>query len=153
MQPTIIPYNEKSFTPEEVDAGMVTEFIDFLLKQDKKTAELRDKNHKYTNINIVNDGYCTIVQYCEVFFEDKSSCFEFVNYDEHVAKVLDLPDNSTVLCWDEDDAKEMLDEWLKDNPGWKKNEWGHWYNEAENEAFRKLIEEQSSTNKSKPDIK
>lgn len=142
MKPMIIPYNEKTFTPEEVKAGMVVEFIDFLIKQDIKSAEVNERGSagSYTNINITNGGGdCVIVQWCEVLFNDDSPKFEFVNYDEHIGTVLELPDNSTVLCWDEDDAKETLDNFLKEHPYYKKNEYGHWYNENEQKEWENFI--------------
>ena len=134
-------FNEKAFTPEEVKAGMLTEFIDFLLKQDMKAAELRDADHKYTNINIINDGYCTIVQYCEVYFNLDDPCFEFVDEGEYVATVLELPDESTVLCWNKEDAQETLDEFLKDHPYYKKNQYGRWYNVNEQKEWEEWIKE------------
>jgi len=144
MKPMIIPYNEKTFTPEEVKAGMVIEFIDFLMKQDAKSNEIKDKkrssNYGYTNINIISsDGYYVTVQWCEVLFNDDSPKFEFVNEGETVATVLELPDNSTILCWDEDDAKETLDEFLKEHPYYKKNEYGHWYNENEQKEWEEWV--------------
>ena len=144
MKPMIIPYNEKTFTPEEVKAGMVGEFVDFLMKQDAKSNEIKDKkrssHYGYTNINIISgDGYNVTVQWCEVLFEDDSPKFEFVNEGETVATVLELPDNSTVLCWDEDDAKEFLGDFLKEHPYYKKNEYGHWYDENEQKAWEEWV--------------
>ena len=141
MKPMIIPYNEKAFTPEEVKAGMVGEFVDFLMKQDIKAAEVKERSHAggYTNINITSDSYCVIVQWCDVFFDDDSPKFEFVNEGEIVATVLELPDNSTVLCCDEDDAKEYLDDFLKEHPYYKKNEYGHWYDENEQKAWEEWV--------------
>ena len=141
----LIPYNEKAFTPKEVEAGMVTEFIDFLLKQDAKTAELRTKNHKYTNINIKHDGYCTIVQYCEVFFDEDDPCFEFVDEGEHVATVLVLPDNTTVLCWDQEDADETLKDFLKNHPYYVQNEYGRWYDTRESKQWEELMNQYEKT--------
>lgn len=142
MKSITIPYNEKTFTPEEVKAGMVVEFVDFLMKQDIKSNKVneRDSAGSYTNINITSEDSCYVtVQWCKVLFNDDSPKFEFVNYDEHVGTVLELPDNSTILCWDEDDAKETLDEFLKEHPYYKKNEYGHWYNENEQKAWEEWL--------------
>lgn len=141
MKPMMIPYNEKAFTPEEVKAGMVGEFVDFLVKQDAKSNEVKERSHTggYTNINITSDSYCVIVQWCEVFFDDDSPKFEFVDEGETVATVLELPDNSTVLCWDEDDAQEYLNEFLKEHPYYKKNEYGRWYDENEQKEWEEWI--------------
>ena len=147
MKPMIIPYNEKAFTPEEAKAGMVGEFVDFLVKQDAKSNEVKERSHTggYTNINIINDSYCVIVQWCDVFFNDDSPKFEFVNEGETVATVLELPDNSTILCWDEDDAQEYLDEFLKEHPYYKKNKYGHWYDENEQKEWEEWIKKNHPT--------
>lgn len=141
MKPMVIPYNEKAFTPEEVKAGMVGEFVEFLMQQDMKSNEVKEKSHTggYTNINITSDSYCVIVQWCDVFFDDNSPKFEFVNEGETVATVLELPDNSTVLCWDEDDAQEYLDDFLKEHPYYKKNEYGRWYDENEQKEWEEWV--------------
>lgn len=147
MKPMIIPYNEKAFTPEEVKAGMVGEFVDFLMKQDAKANDVKERSSTggYTNINITSDSYCVIVQWCEVFFNDDSPKFEFVNEGETVATVLELPDNSTVLCWDEDDAQEYLDDFLKEHPYYKKNEYGHWYDENEQKEWEEWVKKNHPT--------
>ena len=44
------------------------------------------------------------------------------------------------MCYDEEDYKERLDEFLKENPGWVKTHYGTWTNEIENEKFRKQLE-------------
>ena len=119
----------------------------FLVKQDAKSNEVKERSSTggYTNINITNDSYCVIVQWCEVFFNDDSPKFEFVNEGETVATVLELPDNSTMLCWDEDDAKEYLDEFLKEHPYYKKNEYGHWYNENEQKEWEEWCKKNHPT--------
>ena len=57
----------------------------------------------------------------------------------------EFPDNHTEMCWDEEDFNNRLKEWLKENPGWEKTEYGHWYNKKEEEAFRKMLEKQEVT--------
>ena len=49
-----------------------------------------------------------------------------------------FPDNHTELCYNEADYKERLNEFLKENPGWRQTEYGHWINDLEAEQlFRK----------------
>ena len=47
-----------------------------------------------------------------------------------------FPDNHSELCYDEEDYKNKLDTFLKDNPGWVKTDYGTWTNEIENSKFR-----------------
>lgn len=139
------PYNQEAFTPEEVEAGLAAEFIKFLIDQDQKALKIKFKDGGVTsfkNINITSDGYCLLVQWTDVFDDEDNehNQFVYVDDDERIMKVLDLPDNSTVYCLDDDDRKQTLEDWLKENPGWEKDQYGRWYNKKEQEDFIKSLE-------------
>ena len=141
-------FNEKAYSEAEVKAGMVGDLVDFLLKQDKQSDELepdRASKMKFTNINITSDGDMVVVQYRDAYRDDDDCQFRFVDYDQHVAKILYLPDNSTILCWDEDDAKEALDDFLKEHPYYKQNRYGRWYDERECFVIPKKNQEREKT--------
>lgn len=128
-------FNEMAFMPDEVAAGLVGEFVQFLLKQDIKCAKLQEKQgkepDKYTEFHIINDGDEVIVQWCEVFIDFDDPWFEYVGEGETIAKVLALPNNTVELCWDKEEADSRLKAWLEAHPNYKQDEFGRWYNEDE----------------------
>ena len=131
-------YNTQAFTPEEVKKGLAQDLLNYLLDYNKKNTE------QYYDIHITSDGYCTIIEWVDVMYTSKygeDGKFQFVDYDEYVMKEFTFPDNHTEMCYSEEDAEQRLQEWLKDNPSWVKNEWGCWTNELENERARKMLED------------
>jgi len=135
-------YNYQAFTPEEVEQGLFNDLLNYLLDHNKKN----DK--QYYDIHITTDGYCSIIEWTDVSYNSEygdEGKFEFVDYDQVVMLEKEFPDNHTEMCWDEEDYKNRLDDWLKENPGWEKTEYGTWYNKAEQEAFRKMLEKQEIT--------
>lgn len=114
-------YCHESFTPEEVEKGLHIKFIKTLLSLDK------DNQERYHDVHITNDGYCLIIEWCLVYFNDDAcSHFEYVSEDETVATIVEYPDDSTELAWDDEMANDLLEEWLSANPGWHKNKFGVW---------------------------
>lgn len=105
-------YNETAFTPEEVDRGAHLDLIKYLLSYNEKA------EHRYNDIHITSDGYCTIVQWVDCDYEcDDTAKFRFVDEDQYVMTEYRLPDNSTVMCFDKDEYKEYLEEYLDKNKG------------------------------------
>ena len=113
--------NEVDFTPEEVEENLHLDLINYLLDYNKKA-----KDH-YNEILITSDGYCTIVQWFNRSYNDDfgKGSFKFVDEDEVVMKELIFPDNSTEYVLPEE-CDERLNEWLKEHPGYEKDEWGNW---------------------------
>lgn len=120
-------YNSMSFTPEEVKKGLHLKLLNTLL-------ELNNEFEKgYNDIHMWTDGYCTIIDWQFVYFEEGYDAGKFVYKSEEEVVMLErpLPDNSLIICRDEEEYNEELAKWLKKNKGWKKNEFGCWYNESE----------------------
>ncbi len=132
-------YNSQAFTPEEVEQGLHLDLLNYLLDHNKKNET------QYYDIHITTDGYCTIIEWTDVDYDQKYGSegkFEYVPYNGQVMLEYDFPDNHREMCYDEEDYKERLDEFLKENPGWVKTQYGTWTNEIENEKFKKMLEEQ-----------
>lgn len=122
-------YNYQAFTPEECKKGLHLKLIQSLL-------EISDKlENSYLEFHITSDGYCTIIEWTDIAHEYENDFWKYVDEDYEVMYRLQLPDNSYELCYNEEEADERLREWLKENPGWKKNEYGYWYNEKEAEHW------------------
>lgn len=124
-------YNSQAFTPDEVEKGLHLDLIKFLLEQSSKFED------SYYEIHIDSDGYCTIIEWYDKRYNgaDGDEGWKFVDYEHEVMYRQKFPDNCYEYFPDKECAEEALQEWLKDNPGWKKNQYGHWYNEKENEDF------------------
>ena len=134
-------YNYQAFTPEEVEKGLHLDLLNYLLDHNKKNET------QYYDIHITSDGYCMIIEWTDVAYDQKygpEAKFEFVPADGCVMIEGTFPDNHTEMCFDEEDYNERFQEWLKENPGWVKTPYGTWTNEIENEKYRKMLEEEKS---------
>ena len=130
-------YNSQAFTPEEVEKGLLQDLLNYLLDHNKKN------DSQYYDIHITSDGYCSIVEWADVSYNQKygpEGKFEFVDCDQVIMTEKTFPDNHTELCYDEEDYQERLKEFLENNPGWEKTTYGTWTNRIENEKFRKMLE-------------
>ena len=117
--------NSEAFTPEDVEKGLHIQLINTLLSLNNQQSDDLDG---FRDIRITTDGYCTIVEWC---YNIGESGFEFVDYDERIMKQVELPDNTIEYAFDEEDAKELLANWLEEHPGWTKNQYGRWVHESE----------------------
>ena len=109
--------NEQSFTPTEVEEGLHLDLIKHLLDYNKKS-----KDH-YNEIMITTDGYCTIIEWVNLpYHKEWGGHYEYIDEDknEHVVVKYRLPDGSYIDI-EPGTEKEVLEDWLKDNPGWEKN--------------------------------
>lgn len=131
--------NSAAFTPEQIKKGLLQELLSYLLSYNEKNMS------GYYDIHIGSDGYCTIVEWSDIMYEVNDGIEGFVWMDEEhcLLKRVEFPDN-TYEYYPDEFADEALDEWLKEHPGWYKNEWGSWINKDEEEAARKLFEHHTS---------
>ena len=130
-------YNYQAFTPEEVKKGLLNDLLNYLLDHNKKN------DQQYYDIHITTDGYCSIVEWVDVSYNNEfgeEGKFRFVDSDQVVMIEKTFPDNHTELCYDEEDYQERLREFLDKNPGWEKTAYGSWINKIENENLRKALE-------------
>ena len=111
-------YNSMAFTPEDVELGLHYDLLNCLLLYNAKAKD------KYNDIHITSDGYCTIVEWSNIPYSGEwGGKFEFVDEDENVMKELQLPDD-TYEYVEKEYEDEYLNEWLKDNPEYKKDSFG-----------------------------
>ena len=135
-------YNSVAFTPEEVNQGLHTDLITYLVNYNAQ-----GKSDDYYEIHITSDGYCMIIEFDKVPNNHAfGGTFKYVDESDGdiVMKEYIFPDNHTELCYNEDDYKERLDTFLKENPGWVKNSYNCWTNELENEEVNQEVEQQHS---------
>ena len=112
--------NNVAFTPEEVEKGMVIDFIQFLLEQNKKL------ERSFNDIHITSDSYCTIVEWIQKRYDDSDESFEYVDGDHLVVKEIYFPDGHYEWVKTKEEEKERWEEFLKEDPGWYQDSYGTW---------------------------
>lgn len=136
-------YNSVAYIPEE--AEQAKKLIDFLVNEN-----INGNSKHYNEIHITTDGYCTIIEWDRVPYDHEFGVtFQPVDSDEIVAKEVHFPDNHYEYLPAEQE-EEAIKYWLEDNPGWAKDEYGHWYNIEENEKAQKYWNEFFEKNKTEP---
>ena len=126
--------NTQSFTPEQVKKGLMVGFLQQLIKLQTEICN----NNKSMEILITTDGYCTIIEWDDC---QDGEHFKFIDSEHEIVKELRFPDNHCEYVFDEENEKDVWDEWIKNNPGWVKTPYGNWTNEIENEKLRKELGE------------
>ena len=136
-------YNSVAFTPEEVKKGLHSDLINYLVNYNTQ-----NKSDDYYEIHITSDGYCMIIEFDKIPYDHAyGGTFKYVDEfnGDIIMKECYFPDNHTEICYDDEDFKERLDNWLKENPGWRKNEYGSWYNEEDQKAWKKYLEDKDNS--------
>ena len=126
-------YNEEVFTPEDVEDGLMDDLIKYLKIHNEKS------DRAYYDIHITSDGYCNIVQWVSVPYNDEHYNGEFVYIDEDQVIMTEFryPDNSFeyIVPGTED---EVMKEWSENNPDWYKNDRGIWVKNHRKEYLEDL---------------
>ena len=110
------------------------ELIGYLLKID---------NNHYNDIRVrAEDTNAYVVEWVQLPWSGEwGGHFDYVDENQVVMREYFLPDNSSVLLLNDDEFREFLNDWLKENPGWVQTTYGTWVNELENEKFLKSLQE------------
>ena len=142
-------YNSQAFTPEQVSNGELQDLLNYLMNFNVKS----DK--AYMDIHITSDGYCQIVEWVEIMYEFREECgkFDFIGANETIYEEVSFPDEH----WEwypKGEGQAALEEWLRDHPQWKRNQWGVWYDEDEQarcmkELFPKETKSEESADENK----
>lgn len=116
--------NSQSFTPKEVEKGLHLKLLKTLLEINN------EKENYYNQIMIDTDGYCMIIEWVEKTYDGDSERFEYLDYDDVIMKEVHFPDNHYEYLFKED-VTQALDDFIKEHPNYKKNNYGVWYDENE----------------------
>lgn len=91
----------------------------------------------YNEIKITAEDGAFLVRWVQnPYSGEYGGHFEYVPEDGYVMIEKEMPDGTYQYFHDEEDYREGLGVWLKDNPGWKQSEYGHWYNEEDNARIK-----------------
>lgn len=146
--------NQYYFFPEQVKRGEHIKLISFLLEQSKReTEEDIDARAFFNDIHIYQEDDSVIVEWIQHFYNEDytEGRFAFIDDEHIVMKEVWLPDNSSTYAYDDDEAQEILDDWLKDHPTWEKNAYGIWHDREEEERNQKYMEEMLKKEQEKTD--
>ena len=125
--------NSLVFSKEEQEKGLLNDFINILLKINRESFD------HHIEFLIRQEEDLVIVEWSQINYscEDCYSHFKLVEPDQVVMLEYRFPDNHIEYVFDEEEGKELLEQWLKENPGWEKSSYGVWYNKIENDRLRK----------------
>jgi len=102
---------------------------------------LEGSDSHYNDIRIhTEDNNAYVVEWVQLpWNREWGGKFSYVDENQVVMTEEVFPDNHIEYCLDEEDYKERLEEFLKNNQGWVKTSYGTWTNEIENEKFKEWI--------------
>lgn len=115
--------NSQYFSKEQIKAGELKQLLDFLM------AEAYGKGEHYNDIHIYPaDCEAFIIEWEQLpWSHDYGGNFKYVDEEQVVMYRKDFPDNHYEYFETEDDFQQALADWLIENPGWYKNEFGRWF--------------------------
>ena len=113
--------NSVAFTPEDVQKNLHLDLINYLLSFNQKS------ENSFFDIHITTDGFCTIVEFANITrgINDTSEGFVYMDEDHYLLRRVEFPDGHYDY-FNDDAAEEVFNNWLREHPGWKKDEFGRW---------------------------
>ena len=134
--------NSQYFSKEQVDVGELNEFLDVLLKQ------CYGKGNAFNDIHISPEdcGAFIIEWETSPWSGEWGGHWQYIKDDEGevVMKYYYFPDNHAETFETKEEYEEALKEWLEEHKEekWKKNKYGKWYSEQEQEELEKLVKKE-----------
>ncbi|MBO7732594.1 MAG: hypothetical protein J6S67_08570 [Methanobrevibacter sp.] len=121
--------NSQYFGSQAVESGAMLKFIKALTDMCYEDDDVA----LYNDIRIhPEDCGSFIVEWAQVPWDHSyGGSFQYVDEDEQVMIEREFPDKSYRTFYDEEDYTEQLKQWLIDNPGYHKNQFGRWVNDQE----------------------
>ena len=119
--------NSQYFSKEQIEAGEMAKLLDFLMN------EAYGAGTHYNDIHIKpEDCEAFIVEWEQVPWDHSfGGRFAYLNEDEVIMKEIRFPDGTYEHVIPEY-ANEVMTDWLREHPYWKKNKFGNWIDVHEN---------------------
>ena len=134
--------NSQYFSEEQVKAGEMDAFLKALRAQDY------GKGGYYNDVHIKPaDCGAYSVDWAQLRWEgDDDKGFEYIDSEHVLMLEKEMPDGTFEQFFNEEDYEMVLKDWLadelKDGREWKKNEYGHWYEEGEQKRWQEMFNKQ-----------
>ena len=104
------PFNTLSFSPEEVEAGLLAQQINTMLDFNKGSQDYSYDIHLWT------DGYSTVLDFVQAPNDGSyGGSFTFLDEDQEIMSRVRYPDGSSELCYPEE-VEEMQAKWKAEHP-------------------------------------
>lgn len=134
--------NSQYFSKEQVDAGEMDAFLKALRAQDYGKGGYYNDVHEFPA-----DCGAHIVEWVQRSWRnDEDKGFDYIDSEHVVMLERQFPDGTYGYFVDEADYNYRLVEWLKERGEsgliWKKNQYGHWYEEGEQKRWRETLDRQ-----------
>lgn len=127
--------NSMIFSRKDQEKGLHLKLINTLIEFNKES------NDHFVEI-LIKPEDCNFleVEWIENYYkteEEYSTHYKPVSTDQYVMMEYEFPDGHYEYVESYEQGNELLQEWLKENPGWEKTEYGRWVNKEENEKLLK----------------
>ena len=107
-------------------------FVEVLCK-----SSLSENSRLYNDIHIYPEEYSFIVEWIQKPYDNSyGGRFKYIPEGGEIFVEYEFPDNHYGYYMNEEDYEDALMEWLNKNPGWERNQYGHWYNTIEEAQLR-----------------
>lgn len=136
-------YNRQYFSKEQVEGGVLTDFVSALLRID-----LDGESDMYNDIHITRTtDYGMMVEWVQIYEGDAredQARFEYLEGEEFPVKYYEFPDGHFEIFETEEDFESVLKEWLEEHKDeeWYKNEYGQWRSKKEQREFEREYRKQ-----------
>lgn len=134
--------NSQYFSEEQVKAGEMDAFLKALRAQDY------GKGGYYNDVHIKPaDCGAYSVDWAQLRWEgDEDKGFEYIDSEHVIMLEKEMPDGTFEQFFNQEDYEMVLKDWLEDQEKdgliWKKNEYGHWYEEGEQKRWLEMLDKQ-----------
>ena len=124
-------YNRMYFSKEDVEAGLMSELISFLCKYSYESGPRGLAHYNDIHINPEDCGAFSVEWVQRPWSNEYGGRFEYLQEDQMPCYEFQFPDGHYIYT---PEPEEDLEIWLKDNPGWYKDDWGHWHQKCDNDV-------------------
>ena len=132
--------NSQYFSEEQVKAGEMDAFLKALRAQDY------GKGGYYNDVHVKPaDCGAYSVDWAQLRWEgDNDKGFEYIDSEHVIMLERAMPDGTFEQFFNEDDYEMVLKDWLADELKagliWKKDQYGHWYEEGEQKKWQEMLD-------------
>ena len=132
--------NYMTFSKKDQEKGLHLKFLNYLLEFNRQSDDhfveilIKPEECNFLTIEWIENYYETEDEY--------STHYKPVSTDQYVMMDYEFPDGHYEYVESYEQGNELLQEWLKENPGWEKTEYGRWVNKEENEKLLKEFKDE-----------